>query len=257
MRQVREQWQRERSAAPQAGDLLTISLPGGLALKLAYIPAGSFLMGSLPGESKRDVDEGPQHRVTLTRGFFLGIHLVTQAQWQAMMHNNPSQFKEADRPVEQVSWDECQELCRRLTKLAGRTFRLPTEAEWEYACRAGTTTPFSFGDAITTAQANFNGQGRTQIGVYRAQTTPVGSFPPNPWGLYDMHGNVWEWCGDKKRPYSQGEVTDPVYSLGNTLAVRGGSWLNQVASCRSASRYFGAPTARLDILGCRVVMSVE
>jgi formylglycine-generating enzyme required for sulfatase activity/tetratricopeptide (TPR) repeat protein len=265
IRVVREEWQRERSTTPRAGDLFTITLPGGRELKLAYIPAGSFLMGSAPGEWLRDIEDGPQHRVNLSLSFYLGIYPVTQAEWQAIMGTNPSRFAGDDRPVEQVSWDDSQEFCRKLSKLIGRTFRLPTEAEWEYACRAGTTTPFSFGDTITTGQANFNsrwpatGPWPPHLGVYRAQTTPVGKFPPNAWGLYDMHGNVWEWCRDKKRPYpaEREEVTDPVYSQGARRAVRGGSWINQPVLCRSACRCAGAPGARLDILGCRVAMCAD
>jgi formylglycine-generating enzyme required for sulfatase activity/tetratricopeptide (TPR) repeat protein len=260
VRTVREDWQRVRSASRQAGDLVMIELPGGIELKLAYIPPGGFLMGCAPGEWLRDIEDGPQHQVRLTLPFYLGIFPVTQAQWQAVMGNNPSRFAGDDRPVEQVSWDDCQEFCRKLSKLTGRTFRLPTEAEWEYACRAGTTTPFAFGDMISTGQANFNSQWPASgpwpphLGVYRAQTTPVGKYPPNAWGLYDMHGNIWEWCRDKKRPYpgDQEEVVDPVYSSGVRRAVRGGSWINQPVLCRSACRCCGAPGARLDILGCRV-----
>jgi formylglycine-generating enzyme required for sulfatase activity/tetratricopeptide (TPR) repeat protein len=260
LRQVREEWQRERSAVPRAGDLVTIELSDGRELKMAYIPAGSFLMGCPDGEWMREIEDGPQHRVKLTLPFYLGIYPVTQAQWQAVMGgHNPSRFPGDDRPVEQVCWDDCQEFCRKLWKLTGRTFRLPTEAEWEYACRAGTTTPFSFGDTITTGQANFNGRCPEQLGVFRSQTTPVGRFPANAWSLHDMHGNVWEWCRDKKRPYpsDQEEVTDPVYSLGIRRAVRGGSWSNQAVLCRSACRCAGVPGARLDILGCRVAMCVE
>jgi formylglycine-generating enzyme required for sulfatase activity len=213
----------------------------------------------------RETEDGPQHRVNLTLAFYLGIYPVTQAHWQAVMGNNPSRFAGDDRPVEQVCWDDCQEFCRKISRLTGRTFRLPTEAEWEYACRAGTTTPFYFGDTLTTGQGNFNSQWPTNgpwpphQGVYRTQTTPVGKFPPNAWGLYDMHGNVWEWCRDKKRPYSpnQEEVTDPVYSQGVRRAVRGGSWTNQPVLCRSACRCAGAPGARLDILGFRVAMCIE
>ncbi len=278
VRQVRGQWQHKRQVNPRARDVLVIPLAESVELRLAFIPAGSFQMGSPSGEWKREFEEGPQHRVRLTRPFYLAIHPVTQAQWQAIMGHNPSHYKGPDRPVEKVSWVDCQELCKRLLAQTGRPLRLPTEAEWEYACRAGTTTPFSFGDAITTAQVNDNGD---HAGQYRGETTPVGSFPPNGWGLYDMHGNVWEWCQDGMRPYSATDVTDPFCkpsdtharltdqhgrrkvlidpapSEGQARAVRGGSWLNKAGSCRSASRFAGATSARLDILGCRLLLPLE
>ena len=169
-------------------------------------------MGSPANEPERSDDE-TQHRVTLTKGFYLGVHQVTQAQWQAVMGNNPSHFKgDSNLPVENVSWDDCVAFCEALGKKDGKTYRLPTEAEWEYACRAGTTTPFHFGDTISVNQANYDGNytyGNGKKGVYRQKTTPVGSFPANAWGLFDMHGNVWEWCADWYGPYPEEELKDP------------------------------------------------
>jgi uncharacterized protein (TIGR02996 family) len=229
-----------------------------IGMTFALIPAGTFLMGSPPGEAGRDSDEGPQHRVTLTRPFYLGTHEVTQAQWQAVLHGNPSKFKGPDRPVENVSWHECQDFCRRLEQRDGRLYRLPTEAEWEYACRAGTTTPFAFGTSLSTKIANFAAnedeatEGATE---HRRETVPVGSFLPNAWGLYDMHGNVREWCLDWLAPYRGGDVTNPHGpNFGSNRVLRGGSWIIAAKSCRSAHRHALEPDARRDFLGFRVLM---
>src|SRR5262249_11255020 len=157
---------------------------------------------------------------------FLGACPVTQAQWQAVMGYNLSRFKGENRPVDGVSWEDCQEFCMKLSKLEGKVYRLPTEAEWEFACRAGTTTPFATGPTISTDHANFDGtyiyEGGKK-GVYRKATTPVGSFPPNAWGLCDMHGNVWEWCSDLYGPYPDGDITDPIGpATGEDRVLRGG-----------------------------------
>ena len=170
-------------------------------------------MGSPEGGRKRKSDNETQHKVTLTKGFYMGVHAVTQEQWQAVMGNNPSKFKgEKNLPVEQVSWDDCQEFIKKLREKDKKLYRLPTEAEWEYSCRAGTTTPFHFGETISTDQANYNGNftyGNGKKGKYREKTTPVGSFPANAWGLHDMHGNVWQWCQDWYGDYPQKDVVDP------------------------------------------------
>ena len=166
-------------------------------MRFAWIPPGTFLMGSPANEPEREGYAGAdetQHGVTLTKGFHLGIHQVTQAQWQAVMGANPSDFEgDGNLPVENVSWDDCEAFCQALGKKDGKTYRLPTEAEWEYACRAATTTPFHFGGTISTDQSNYDGNytyGGGKKGVYRQKTTPAGSFPANAWGLFDMHGNV-------------------------------------------------------------------
>ncbi|MHB1424327.1 MAG: SUMF1/EgtB/PvdO family nonheme iron enzyme [Gemmataceae bacterium] len=238
----------------------SIALAEGVDMTFAWIPPGTFLMGSPTTEESR-VDDETQHRVTLTHGFYLGIHPVTQAQWQAVMGDNPSHYKGGDRPVEQVSWDDCQAFCAKLVHRTGKRFRLPTEAEWEYACRAGTTTPFHFGDTIGTDQANYQGKypyGRGKQGVYRKQTTPVGSFPANAWGLFDMHGNVWEWCQDWYGPYPQGDIKDPQNSNnGYARVLRGGSWSSSARFCRAASRGWVAPGFRFNDGGFRVAFRLD
>jgi formylglycine-generating enzyme required for sulfatase activity len=248
------------SAGKIPGELVTVQLGGGLAMKFAWCPPGTFRMGSPPTEEKRGDDETP-HRVTLTKGFYLGVHAVTQAQWKAVMGSNPSDFKGDDRPVEFVSWKDCQEFCEKLGAKTGRRFRLPTEAEWEYACRAGTTTPFHFGETIFTNQANFDGDrtyGKGKKGVFRKETTPVGSFPANAWGLYDMHGNVAEWCQDRYGPYPSEAVKDPQGDLkGGARVLRGGSWGDDPRDCRAASRNWSAPADRDVNVGCRVVLCLD
>lgn len=185
--------------------------------RMRWIEPGTFLMGSPQDEPERDDDEGPQHQVTISQGFWLFDTACTQALWQAVMGKNPSRFKGADRPVENVSWNNCQDFLKRLNKrLPGLDLNLPTEAQWEYACRAGTTTPFSFGLNITPEQVNYNGEypyPGGKKGSYRGETVPVASLPPNPWGLYEMHGNVDEWCQDGLRTYQQTAETDPVGPL--------------------------------------------
>jgi uncharacterized protein (TIGR02996 family) len=229
-------------------------------MTFAWIPPGTFLMGSPPREGDRGDDE-TQHRVTLTRGFYLGIHPVTQAQWWAVLRRKPSRFKGKDNhPVEQVSWQDCQEFCRKLSAKIGRRCRLPTEAEWEYACRAGTTTPFHFGATISTDQANYDGNatyGKGKQGAYRQQTTPADSFPPNAWGLADMHGNVWEWCADlyQEDYYQHSPAQDPQGPASGVSPVRrGGSWANYPTWCRSADRVTCDGGHRHDNVGCRVCL---
>jgi len=187
-------------------------------------------MGSPASEEGRSDDE-TQHQVTLTRGFWMLETPVTQAMWASVMGNNPSYYKGAKLPVETVSWNTCQEFIQKLNGLnaapAGFRFSLPTEAQWEYACRAGTTTACHFGNTLTQQQANFSGN----------QTTEVGKYPANAWSLYDMHGNVWEWCLDRYDDYPSGAVTDPTgASSGGARVIRGGSWLTDVQTCRSAWR---------------------
>ncbi len=237
----------------------TIDLGGGVTMDLVLIESGEFLMGSPSSEAKRDDDEGPQHRVRISKPFYMGKHEVTQAQWRAVMGSNPSHFKGDDLPVEQVSWDGIQEFCRKLSERAGRTIRLPTEAEWEYSCRAGTTTPFHFGSTISPDQVNYDGNhpyGEGRKGVYREKTTSVGSFPANAWGLYDMHGNVWEWCGDwcGEDYYADSPGADPTGpGSGKYRVLRGGSWLSLARYCRCANRRWCRPGLRNDYVGFRVV----
>ncbi len=246
-----------------------------LGMKFAWIPPGTFLMGSPANEPEREGYTGAdetQHGVTLTKGFHLGIHQVTQAQWQAVMGSNPSKFKGDNLPVESVSWENCMPFCQALGKKDGKTYRLPTEAEWEYACRAGTTTPFHFGDKISVNQANYNGnytygKGKKRVyrgkkGVYCEKTTPVGSFPANAWGLFDMHGNVWEWCADWFGLYPKEEINDPQGFIGGDARVlRGGSWTCYPRLCRSACRFWNEPVNELVPNGgycsCRVVLCLN
>jgi formylglycine-generating enzyme required for sulfatase activity len=212
----------------------------GVTLEMVAIPGGTFLMGSPESEPERSDRESPQHTVTI-QPFFMGKFPVTQAQWQAVaslpkvnidLKPDPSNFKGANRPVEQVSWNDAVEFCARLSKATGREYRLPSEAEWEYACRAGTTTPFHFGETITTDLANYDGNytyGSGSKGQYRKQTTDVGSFPANAFGLHDMHGNVWEWCQDTWHENYNGAPTDGSAWVDenanqNIRILRGGSW---------------------------------
>lgn len=217
-------------------------LGNGVTLEMVQIPPGTFTMGSPSSEDRRQDDEGPQRQVTV-RGFYIGKYTITQAQYEAIMGNNPANFKGAKRPVENVSWNDAVEFCRKLSQKTGRSYRLPSEAEWEYACRAGTTTPFYFGETITTDLVNYDGNytyGSAPKGVFRGTTTEVGKFPPNAFGLYDMHGNVWEWCQDDWYADYKGAPTDGSARLsGNdnhNKLLRGGSWNNFPEVCRSANR---------------------
>ncbi|MFZ4641188.1 MAG: formylglycine-generating enzyme family protein, partial [Nodosilinea sp.] len=228
-------------------------------LDMVLIPGGSFMMGSLDSEAGRSGDEGPRHQVTLPE-FWMGKYPVTQAQWRATMGNNPASFKGDNRPVEQVSWNEAMEFCDRLSQKLGQPYTLPSEAQWEYACRAGTTTSFYFGETITTDLANYDGNhtyGAGPKGIYREETTDVGRFPPNGFGLYDMHGNVWEWCLDHWHPSYEGAPDDgSVWVTGGNSDVRvlrGGSWFYDPRDCRCAYRLDDVPDYRLFVIGFRVV----
>ena len=192
----------------------------------------------------------------------MGVHLVTQEQWQAVMGNNPSHFKgDKNLPVEQVSWNDCQEFIKKLREKDKKPYRLPSEAEWEFSCRAGTTTPFHFGETISTDQANYDGTftyGNGRKGVNRGKTTPVGSFPANAWGLHDMHGNLWEWCQDWFGDYPQKDVVDPQGAeKGEFRVLRGGSWYFNPEDCRSAYRRRYLPGSRDYNRGFRLCFSLE
>ena len=241
---------------PKVGEVMTNSI----GMKLVYIPAGEFMMGSPSSESQRENNEGPQHSVRISRGFYMGIYEVTQAQYKAVMSNNPSNFKGNNLPVEQVSWNDVTEFCRKLSQKENKTYRLPTEAQWEYACRAGTSTPFYFGETISTDQANYDGNyiyGNGRKGTYRQKTTTVGSFGPNAFGLYDMHGNIWEWCQDwyDKNYYNNSSGVDPEGpNTGSARVLRGGSWSYSPGDCRSAIRGRSTPVNRYVNNGFRVVV---
>lgn len=228
----------------------------GMAFRL--IPAGDFMMGSPEIEDKRDSDE-LQHRVTLTGCFYMGKYEVTQEEWERVMGNEPSQFRGAKLPVEQVSWDETQEFLKKMCEMEGvscGTYRLPTEAEWEYACRAGTRTPFCFGDIMDSSIANFDWnspRGRAEKKTMRMRTVDVGSFKPNAWGLHDMQGNVWEHCLDWYGMYEPEDVVDPKGpDFGVGRVCRGGGWFSDGWDCRSAFRHGGMATGRRAGVGFRV-----
>ncbi len=248
-------------------------LGNGVNLEMVQIPGGTFTMGSPEQEEGRDDSESPQHQVTVP-GFFMGKYQITQEQYQAVMgnNNNPSYFKGEKRPVEQVNWDEAVEFCEKLSQKTGRAYRLPSEAEWEYACRAGTNTPFYFGETITTDLVNYQGTdwtyenridpgnyGQGPKGEYRKKTIPVGSFPPNAFGLYDMHGNVCEWCQDSWHDNYNGAPNDGSAWIENDnqgRLLRGGSWYDPPGFCRCALRIWHARGERLIIVGFRVVCVV-
>jgi eukaryotic-like serine/threonine-protein kinase len=237
---------------------LTDNLGRGATLEMVFVPGGTFMMGS--DESS---EEQPIHLVSVP-SFYIGKYPITQAQYQAIVGENPSYFKGADRPIEPVSWGDALEFCSRLSQKTGKKYTLPSEAQWEYACRAGTTTPFYFGDTIVPDLVNYDGNhpyGNAPQAKYAAETTPVGSFPPNAFGLYDMHGNVWEWCLDECQPNYVGAPTDgsawtnKLSSDNNILRrLRGGSWSNYARNCRSASRFSHSSTNRYLSYGFRVVL---
>jgi formylglycine-generating enzyme required for sulfatase activity len=255
------------------------SLGIGVELVMVRIPAGDFRMGSPEEESGRYGDESPQHLVTVPE-FYVGKYPVTQAQWRMVadlpqvereLQREPSNFTGDDLPVDLVSWFEAIEFCRRLNATTGREYRLPSEAEWEYACRAGTTTPFHFGATISTDLANYNGNfvygsgnyldGSGEKGIYRRKTTPVGSFnAANGFGLHDMPGNIWEWCLDHYHEDYEGAPIDGSAWIDTNAEqnasrqLRGGSWLNNRQDCRSACRiHYDGPDYQILHVGFRVV----
>ncbi len=218
-------------------------------IELVFIPAGDFLMGSPEDEAGRRENEGPQHRVVISKPFYLGRYEVTQEQWLTLMDTNPSRFRGDDNPVNQMTWYECQEFLSK----AGDGLRLPTEAEWEYACRAGSTTRYHFGDSHELlgdyAWYDGNSGGRMH---------PVGGKKPNAWGLYDMHGNAWEWCADYIASYEAAERIDPQGPASGTFRVRrGGSWGTIARLCRSAWRDAFAPKHTYGHTGFRVARTAE
>jgi formylglycine-generating enzyme required for sulfatase activity len=261
---------RENRPAVQQPKELTLNCGKGVSLKLVLIPAGEFMMGGdeppervarrrngVGAEAAWFQKEQPQHRVRITKPFYMGVYVVTQAQYEAVTGVNPAKHRaqyQAEKgmkyrveigesnPEQDITWDDAVEFCRKLSAKTGQTVRLPTEAEWEYACRAGTTTPFNTGETISTDQANYNGEGTYgsgHKGENRQKPVPVGSFPPNAWGLYDMHGNVWEWCQDwYDEGYYRNSPTDdpPGPEKGNRRVLRGGDWIVGPWCCRSAFR---------------------
>lgn len=228
-----------------------------LGMTMLRIPAGEFVMGSPIQEPKRSDDE-TQHEVVISKAFFMSRAEVTQRQWQVVMRTHPSKFEGDDLPVESISWFEAAEFCRKLSEREGIRYSLPTEAEWEYACRAGTATEFHAGGDISAAEANFNANYTyrgSASGVFRGTTVPVGTLAVNGWDLHDMHGNVSEWCQDWYAPYPDGKAVDPQGpEQGVGKVVRGGSWPAKPENCRSAARGGIAPDAKLNSVGFRVVV---
>jgi len=216
------------------------------SMEFVHIPPGTFTMGSPENEPGRYDDETP-HKVTITKGFYMQTTEVTQGLWWEVMEENPSNFSDCGEscPVESVSWEDAQRFIAELNRKQNKwKYRLPTEVEWEYACRAGTDTPFSFGKCLSHDQANYDG----------SNPVPVASFPANTWGLYDMHGNVWEWCADWYGEYSDGPVTDPVGpEEGSHRVIRGGSWNEDAQYCRSAIRNRVRPDFCFRFIGFRLV----
>jgi eukaryotic-like serine/threonine-protein kinase len=240
-------------------------LGNGISISMVKVPAGKFMMGSPEKEKDRVENESPQHQVTL-KEFYMGQTEITQSQYQAIMGDNPAKFKGNNRPVEKVDWNQAKEFCRRLSIKTGKTYTLPSESQWEYACRAGTTTPFTFGETITSNVANYEGNynGKESYrnepkGVNRAATTDVMTFPPNAFGLYDMHGNVWEWCADTWNDTYEGAPTDGSVWLDESpnMLLRGGAWSERPEICRSTSRIGNLPEIRVDAFGFRVVCATN
>ncbi|MEM9484171.1 MAG: formylglycine-generating enzyme family protein [Cyanobacteria bacterium P01_F01_bin.116] len=253
-------------------------LPSEIGLDMIRVPGGQFLMGSPEDELERKDTEGPQHEVAIST-FFMGRYPITQAQWKAVaglsqinskLDPDPASFKGDNHPVENVSWNDSVEFCARLSTHTNREYRLPTEAEWEYACRAGTDTPFYFGETITTDLANYQGIGDKSLGwsgaygqgpegEYRGKTTPVDHFGiANAFGLCDMHGNIAEWCQDHwHKDYTEAPTDGTAWQMPNRQAVnrvlRGGSWISYPELCRSASRNHSMPNLRNHSFGLRVV----
>ena len=249
-----------------AGDKFALDLPGGVKMAFAWCPPGTFLMGSPSSEKERRDDE-QQHEVRLTKGFYAGVHPVTQVEWTAVMNTDPCHFKGANLPVEQVSWDDAQAFCTKVRELTGKQVRLPTEAEREYACRGGTTTPFYWVGELNGSQANCDGRtpyGTSTMGPYLQKTTPVGRYAKkfsHPWGLTDVLGNVWEWCADwyDAGYFARSPKDDPECRNGKQMyrILRGGSWRTLARSCRAAYRNRVEPAYRSDGIGFRVVFCLD
>jgi formylglycine-generating enzyme required for sulfatase activity len=238
----------------------TFGLGNGVNLEMVLIPAGTFMMGSPESEAERSSNE-TQHQVTISKPFYLGKYPVTQAQWQQVMGNNPSEFN-GDKllPVENVSWEDARAFCIKLKQISKAPFDIPTEAQWEYACRAGTTTPYHFGNQLNGTQANCDGNypyGTDKKGLYLKKTSPVGKYPANAWNLHDMHGNVWEWCSDRYGDYPQGSVIDPSgHATASERVYRGGGWNYVAVNCRSAYRSGYVPSFRYSYLGFRLALNL-
>lgn len=262
----------KKNLVTKTGQFFVEYIGEGVNIDMIFIPSGSFMMGSNSSENGREKDENPQHLVKLN-SFYISKYPITQLQWRKVssfpkinrsLKNNPSFYKGDNLPVEKISWLDAQEFCKRLTRYTGRTYRLPTESEWEYSCRGNTKTPFFFGETITPDFANYNNQSndnKKNIGQFDKKTSPVDNFYPNPFGLYDFHGNVWEWCEDH---YANNYIHKPkdgsafYNSTGNqSRVVRGGSWSLSSDYCRSAKRGNYAPESTYNFIGFRIVCVID
>ena len=256
------------AATPGAAGDPSSRFVNSLDMEFVLIPAGTFMMGSPENEAHRDRDE-TLHEVTLTKSFFMQTTEVTLAQWWEVMGKKFFGRRKGrpDGPVVRVSWFDCMEFIEKLNRRGEGTYRLPTEAEWEYACRAGTKTAYVWGDDPECSRAMYSNNPKkseaciphvTSMGLEPGEPAPVMSYEPNPWGLYDMHGNVWEWCQDLFGDYPSGSVTDPVgVNDGDRRVRRGGSWFKYGWYCRSANRNMGHPAIKHDTLGFRLVREVD
>ena len=254
-----------QTTAPLASRELTLDLGNKVTLKLVLIPAGKFIMGSSETEKGREENE-TRHEVTISKPFYMGVTEVTQEQYEVVMGNNPSTYKGKTNPVEMANWNDAVEFCKKLSAKTGKTVQLPTEAQWDYACRAGSMTRFSIGDQAEELHkyGNYCDKSNTDNLPWQDKehsdgfdkTAPVGSFKPNAWGLYDMHGNIWEWCSDWNGDYPAGAVTDPTGPKDGCLRVlRGGSWYMSPQGCRSARRHGGNPDGPNGYSGFRVAVA--
>ncbi len=256
--------QSQKDAAAKTGLPLekTIDLGSDVNMVFIYIPAGEFEMGSPATELERDSDEG-QHHIKLTKAFYIGKFEVTQLQYRVIMNENNSKFGGDKLPIENINWYEAGRFLKKLSDKTGLKFRLPTEAQWEYACRAGTTTAFNTGTTIDSDFANYNAKDAYAdgiIGKYLGRTTDVGSYKPNAFGLYDMHGNVWEWCSDiyEKDYYKITPLIDPKGPQeGSSHVIRGGAWNEKAYKCRSADRDSHWPKTDRSNIGFRAVLDIE
>lgn len=255
--------EQEDCSEPMHGDSKIVTLPDGVTLEMIYCPPGKFMMGSQPGEDGRS-DNEILHLVSLSKGFWLGKHPITQRQWKSVMGSNPSCFSGNDLlPVDNISWDMCMQFIERVTPITQRDIggkaRFPTEAEWEYACRAGANTAYSWGNSLNGDMANCDGNypcGTKAKGPYLQTTSTVGRYGSNCWGFCDMHGNVLEWCQDWYDSYPPRPVIDPVGSVsGASRILRGGCWSNSARYCRSAARYSFHPGRCSSHYGLRLACS--
>ena len=256
-----------KAASPiSAAKTLTLDLGNKVTMKLALIPSGKFMMGSPKTEAGHNSHEAPQHEVTISKPFYMGVFEVTQEQYKQIIGENPSYFKGTKNPVDSVSWDGAVEFCKKLSAKTGKTVQLPTEAQWEYSCRAGSKTRFGFGDKDEDLYkyGNYCDKSTTHAPPWQDKdhndgfdrTAPVGSLKANDWGLYDMHGNVWEWCADwYAGSYANAKNQDPTGpDSGSSRVLRGGCWGDDPTYCRSARRSSSGLGFRCGNLGFRVVV---